>query len=280
MLRSLRIGNRWFEWGKRTYIVGILNITPDSFSDGGLYNRVDKALKYAESLIKAGADLLDIGGESTRPFSQPVALEEELSRVIPVIKAIREHFDIPISIDTYKAKVAQEALLAGANLVNDISALRFDPKMAEVVARYKVPIILMHMKGSPQTMQINPFYEDVIQEIKGFFLERIKLAEEAGIKRERIILDPGIGFGKRFEDNLRIISEIKAFFDLGYPVMLGPSRKSFLGQILDKPPRERDVGTMAVVALAAYKGVHLVRIHNVEMAIETIKVIQSIREVQ
>ncbi len=278
MLRPLRIGNYWFEWGKRTYIVGVLNVTPDSFSDGGLYNRVDKALKHAESLIEAGADLLDIGGESSRPFSKPVPVEEELSRVIPVIKAIRKHFDIPISVDTYKAKVAEEAILEGANLINDISALRFDPKMKEVVANHKVPVILMHMKGTPQTMQINPFYEDVIKEIKEFFFERIKVAEDAGIKREKIILDPGIGFGKRFEDNLRIIKEVNSFFELGYPIMLGPSRKSFLGQILNKEPRERDIGTMAVVALAAYKGVHLIRVHNVEMACDTIKVIQSIRE--
>lgn len=268
------------EWGKRTYIAGVLNITPDSFSDGGLYFGVDKALRQAERLIEAGADLLDIGGESTRPFSQPVPLEEELSRIIPVIKAIRERFDIPISVDTYKAKVAEEALSAGANLVNDISALRFDPKMAEVVARYQVPVILMHMKGTPQTMQIDPSYEDVIQEIKQFFEQRIEAAERAGIRREHILLDPGIGFGKRLEDNLKIIREVDAFFELGLPVMLGPSRKSFLGQILDKEARERDTGTMAVVALAAFQGVHLVRVHNVEMARDTIKVIQALKEVQ
>jgi dihydropteroate synthase len=280
MLKPLRVGNRWLEWGKRTYIVGVLNVTPDSFSDGGLYFGVDKALRQAERLIEAGADLLDIGGESTRPFSKPVPLEEELSRVIPVVKAIRERFDIPISVDTYKAKVAEEALFAGANLVNDISALRFDAKMAQVVAGHQVPVILMHMKGTPQTMQLDPSYEDVVQEIKDFFLERIEAAERAGIRRENIILDPGIGFGKRFEDNLKIIREIKAFLDLGFPVLLGPSRKSFLGQILEKEAQERDSGTMAVVALAAFQGVHLVRVHNVEMAYDTIKVIQALREVQ
>ncbi len=280
MLKPLKVGNCWFEWGKRTYIVGILNVTPDSFSDGGLYYRLEAALKQAERLIEAGADIIDIGGESTRPFSKPVPVEEELSRVIPVIEGIRKRFDIPISIDTYKAKVAKEALEAGAQIVNDISALRFDPQMSQVVAEYQAPVILMHMKGTPQTMQIDPSYEDVIGEIKDFLSRRAEEAQKAGIKREKIILDPGIGFGKRFEDNLKIINEIKAFFDLGYPVMLGPSRKSFLGQILDKEARERDVGTMAVVALAAYQGVHLVRVHNVEMAIDTIKVIQALKEVQ
>ncbi len=280
MLKPLKVGNYWFEWGKRTYIVGILNVTPDSFSDGGLYYHLEAALKQAERLIEAGADIIDIGGESTRPFSKPVPVEEELSRVIPVIEGIRKRFDIPISIDTYKAKVAKEALEAGAQIVNDISALRFDPQMSQVVAEYQAPVILMHMKGTPQTMQIDPSYEDVIGEIKDFLGRRVEEAQKAGIKREKIILDPGIGFGKRFEDNLKIIKEIKAFFDLGYPVMLGPSRKSFLGQILDKEARERDAGTMAVVALAAYQGVHLVRVHNVEMAVDTIKVIQALKEVQ
>ncbi len=280
MLKPLKVGNCWFEWGKRTYIVGILNVTPDSFSDGGLYYRLEAALKQAERLIEAGADIIDIGGESTRPFSKPVPVEEELSRVIPVIEGIRKRFDIPISIDTYKAKVAKEALEAGAQIVNDISALRFDPQMSQVVAEYQAPVILMHMKGTPQTMQIDPSYEDVIGEIKDFLSRRAEEAQKAGIKREKIILDPGIGFGKRIEDNLKIIKEIKAFFDLGYPVMLGPSRKSFLGQILDKEARERDAGTMAVVALAAYQGVHLVRVHNVEMAVDTIKVIQALKEVQ
>ncbi len=280
MLKPLKVGNCWFEWGNRTYIVGVLNVTPDSFSDGGLYYRLEAALKQAERLIEAGADIIDIGGESTRPFSKPVPVEEELSRVIPVIEAIRKRFDIPISIDTYKAKVAEEALLAGAQIVNDISALRFDPQMSQVVAAHQAPVILMHMKGTPQTMQIDPSYEDVIGEIKDFLAQRAAEAQKAGIKKEKIILDPGIGFGKRFEDNLKIIKEIKAFFDLGYPVMLGPSRKSFLGQILDKEARERDVGTMAVVALAAYQGVHLVRVHNVEMALDTIKVIQALKEVQ
>ncbi len=280
MLKPLKVGNYWLEWGKRTYIVGVLNVTPDSFSDGGLYYRLEAALKQAERLIEAGADIIDIGGESTRPFSKPVPAEEELSRVIPVIEAIRKRFDIPISIDTYKAKVAKEALEAGAQLINDISALRFDPQMSQVVAEYQAPVILMHMKGTPQTMQIDPSYEDVIGEIKDFLVRRAEEAQRAGIKKEKIILDPGIGFGKRFEDNLKIIKEIKAFFDLGYPIMLGPSRKSFLGQILDKEARERDTGTMAVVALAAYQGVHLIRVHNVEMAVDTIKVIQALKEVQ
>ncbi len=280
MLKPLQVGKYLFEWGKRPYIMGVLNVTPDSFSDGGLYFGVDQALRQAERLIEDGADILDIGGESTRPFSQPVPLEEELRRVVPVIEAIRKHFDIPLSVDTYKAKVAEEALFAGANLINDISALRFDPEMAKVVARHKAPVILMHMKGTPQTMQLDPHYEDVIAEIKTFFRARIEAAEKAGIPKDKIILDPGIGFGKRLEDNLRILRDIKDFFELGLPVLIGPSRKSFLGQILDKEARERDVGTMAVVAVCAYQGVHLVRVHNVSMAQDTLKVIQALKEVR
>ena len=281
MLKPLRLGKRLFEWGQRVYVAGILNVTPDSFSDGGLYQNLDRALFRVEEMLAAGVDLVDVGGESTRPFAQPVPLEEEKKRVIPVVKAIRARFDgLPISVDTYKAEVASEALEAGADLINDVSALRFDPLMAKVLAESDAPVILMHMKGTPQTMQVDPFYEDVIGEIKSFFEERVCFAESQGIKREKIILDPGLGFGKRFEDNLAILRHLEEFSSLGFPLLIGPSRKAFLGQILGKEAPERDVGTMAVVAYAALKGVDLVRVHNVEMAVDTLKVIQALKEVQ
>ena len=280
MLKPLSLGKRLFEWGKKVYVMGILNVTPDSFSDGGLYQRLDRALFRVEEMLREGVDIIDIGGESTRPFAQPVPLEEEKERVIPVVKAIKARFQVPISIDTYKAEVAEMALEAGADLINDISALRFDPEMAKVVAQSKAPVVLMHMKGTPQTMQIDPQYEDVIKEIKAFFEERISFAEAQGIEREKIILDPGLGFGKRFEDNLTILRHLEEFSSLGFPVLLGPSRKAFIGQILQKEARERDPGTMAVIAFAAMKGVDLVRVHNVEMAVDTLKVIRALKEVQ
>jgi len=259
--------------------MGILNVTPDSFSDGGQFYQKDAALRQAERLIREGADILDIGGESTRPFARPVPEDEELGRVIPVIEAIRQEFpEIPLSVDTYKARVAEEALLAGADLVNDVSALRFDPRMSEVIRKYRPPIILMHMKGTPQTMQIDPRYEDLLGEIKSFLKERAQKALSLGLSAEKIILDPGIGFGKRFEDNLRLIREVSVFRELGYPILLGPSRKSFLGEILGKEARQRDAGTAAVVAYGVLNKVDMMRVHNVEMCKDVIKVIESLME--
>ncbi len=281
MLPPLSLRGKLFEWGSRPYLVGVLNVTPDSFSDGGLYLSREAALKRAEELIEGGADIIDIGGESTRPFARPVPLEEELRRVVPVIEALRNRFpEIPISIDTYKARVAEEALSAGADLVNDISALRLDPEMVKVVAKHKAPIILMHMKGTPQTMQIDPTYDDVLREVKDFLEERVSFAEKNGIEKDKIILDPGIGFGKRFEDNLRIIKYVDYFKSLRRPLMLGPSRKSFLGQIVKKEAAERDPATMAVVAYAALKGVDLIRVHNVSMARDVILVMEALKEVR
>ncbi|AEH43962.1 dihydropteroate synthase [Thermodesulfatator indicus DSM 15286] len=280
MLKPLKVRNKVFEWGKKTYLVGVLNVTPDSFSDGGLYLNPKQALKRAEEMIEAGVDIIDIGGESTRPFAKPVPEEEEIKRTIPIIEAIRKYWDIPISIDTYKAGVAEKALKAGADVVNDISALRFDPRMAEVVAKNGVPVILMHMKGNPQTMQLDPYYEDVLSEISSFFEERVAFAEGAGIAREKIIIDPGLGFGKRFEDNLKIIKEIDFFKKYRLPILIGPSRKSFIGHIVNKEARERDAGTMATVAYLSLKKVDLIRVHNVAMARDVIKVIEAIREVR
>ena len=261
-------------------MVGILNVTPDSFSDGGLYTAPERALRRAEELVEAGADIIDVGGESTRPFAKPVPLEEELRRVIPAIELIRKHLDVPLSVDTYKAKVAEEALAAGADIVNDVSALRFDPEMAKVCARYRAPVVLMHMKGTPQTMQVDPHYEDVLAEIRAFFEERVSFAEKHGIDRNRIILDPGIGFGKRLEDNLKIVKHADYFRRLNLPVMLGPSRKSFLGQLTGKEAAERDAATAATVAYAVLKGVDLVRVHNVSFAKDAISVMEALKEVQ
>ncbi|QJA06922.1 dihydropteroate synthase [Thermosulfurimonas marina] len=277
MSGCLKIRGKTFYWGRRTYLMGILNVTPDSFSDGGLYYDLEAALRRAERLLAEGADILDVGGESTRPFAEPVPEEEELRRVIPVIEEIRRRFpEIPLSIDTYKARVAEEALSAGADLVNDVSALRFDPRMSEVIARRRPPVILMHMKGTPQTMQLDPTYEDLLGEIRAFLEERARLVESLGVPREGIILDPGIGFGKTFEHNLTLIRACKLFKEIGYPVLYGPSRKAFLGEILGKEARERDLGTAAVVAYLALQGADLVRVHNVGLCREVLKVLEAL----
>lgn len=275
---SMRIRGRDFSWGKKTYIMGILNVTPDSFSDGGYYVKPEAALRQAERLIEDGADILDIGGESTRPFAQPVPEEEELRRVIPVIEAVRRRFpEIPISVDTYKARVAEEALSAGADIINDVSALRFDPRMAEVIRRHRPPVVLMHMKGTPQTMQLDPRYEDLRGEIRDFLRERAEKVHALGVPREAIILDPGIGFGKTFAHNLELLKAVSFFRELGYPLLYGPSRKAFLGEILKKEPRERDLGTVAVVVYLALAGVDLVRVHNVAWCREALRVIEYLR---
>jgi len=263
--------------GERPLVMGVLNVTPDSFSDGGLYFTLDKAIGHAKALERAGADIIDVGGESSRPFSQPVPLEEELRRVIPVIKAIFAEIKIPISIDTYKAKVAQEAIEAGAKIVNDISALRFDKDMARVVADYKTPVVLMHMKGTPRDMQINPHYENVLQEVYDFLADRIDYALSQGINEGQIAVDPGIGFGKRLEDNLCLIKHLSFFKTLGKPLLVGPSRKSFIGQVLNiEIPAQRDIGTLGVVALATFLGIDIIRVHAVKEAKQVIKIVKAI----
>ncbi len=246
-------------------LMGIVNVTPDSFSDGGLFLSPQKAVCHAEELLLSGADIIDIGGESSRPFSEAVPLEEEMRRVIPVIKQVSIRMEALISIDTYKARVAEAAIKAGAKIVNDISALRFDKDMAKVVADYKVPVVLMHMKGTPKDMQLNPYYEDVLKEIYQFFEERIEFALKNGISEGQICLDPGIGFGKRLEDNLRILKHISYFKSLGFPILVGPSRKSFIGQILGiENPARRDIGTMGVIAYLVTQGVDIIRVHAVK----------------
>jgi dihydropteroate synthase len=269
-------GGHSLELGKRTCIMGVLNVTPDSFSDGGRYYIKERAIEQGVSLARDGADILDIGGESTRPYSDPVPEEEEIERVMPVIEGLRKEIGIPISIDTCKANVARQALNSGASIINDISALRFDDSMASVAFKSGVPVILMHMQGTPGNMQANPSYQSLIPEIMDFLKTVIERAITAGIKRDMIIIDPGIGFGKTYEHNLRIIRDLKQFSQLDLPVLLGTSRKSFIGRILGKDTDERDIGTMATVSAGIMNGAHIVRVHNVKMAVETAKVVDEI----
>ncbi|MGX9727917.1 MAG: dihydropteroate synthase [Candidatus Electronema sp. VV] len=249
---------------KKPQLMGILNVTPDSFSDGGSFFDAQSILQQAERLLAEGADIIDIGGESTRPFAQPVAEEEELRRVIPAIEAVRSlSAEIPISIDTTKAAVARAALAAGATILNDISALRHDPAMIDTARSFDGPVIIMHMQGRPGDMQLDPQYADVVTEIRAFFQERTAWMEMQGIRRERIILDPGIGFGKTLEHNLAILRNIGAFKSLGFPVLIGHSRKSFLGKLLGLLTEERDWATALVSALCARQEADMLRVHDV-----------------
>ncbi|MBW1996952.1 MAG: dihydropteroate synthase [Deltaproteobacteria bacterium] len=261
---------------RKTQVMGILNVTPDSFSDGGLFYDRDRAVEHGLQMTQEGADIIDVGGESARPYSEQISVDVELERVIPVIEVLSKEIAIPISIDTVRAEVAREALKAGASMVNDISALRFDPDMSTVVAEAQVPVILMHMKGTPANMQENPTYEELIPEIKAFLREAMDRALEKGIREENIILDPGIGFGKTFDNNLQIIKDLREFTTLRRPILLGTSRKSFLGHILGKGPSERDVGTMATISAGVMNGASIVRVHDVKSAVETVRVTDAI----
>ena len=250
---------------KRTLVMGIVNVTPDSFSDGGKYYAPITAIDFAFKLIDEGADIIDIGGESTRPGADKVSCSEELTRVIPVIEGIRSNNNkILISIDTTKAMVAKEAVEAGANIINDVSGLSFDNQMPETIAQLKAPVIIMHMKGNPSDMQENPKYKDVIDEIITYFKEKINIAINSGIEREMIILDPGIGFGKTVEHNFKILSELNRFNKLELPLLIGPSRKSFIGLTLNLPPEDRLDGTAATVAVGVNNGARIVRVHDVK----------------
>ena len=261
----------------RPLIMGILNVTPDSFADHGRHFDHAAALDHARRLVAAGADILDVGGESTRPFAEPVPLEEELRRVIPVIAALAPEIPIPISIDTYKASVARAALDAGAAIINDISALRFDPALAPLAAAARVPVVLMHMQGTPRDMQQDPRYHDLMGEITAFFRERLEFAVGQGIPRELIILDPGLGFGKTQEHNLEVIRRLAEFQELGCPLLLGPSRKAFIGHLTGQPAGpERDVGTLAALAASVQRGAKIVRTHNVAYARQFFSVWEAI----
>ena len=264
---------------EKTYIMGILNVTPDSFSDGGKYFSNDKALKRTEEMIKEGADFIDVGGESTRPGSQRVSLDEELKRVIPVIEAISKEFpDIPISIDTYKSKVAKEAIDAGAWIVNDISGLNFDENMKNVVINEKVPVIIMHIKGTPENMQKNPQYDNLINEIFSYLKRSIDIIDQNNGDPQNIILDPGIGFGKTFDHNLEIINRLPEFKSFGLPILIGASRKSFIGAILNKDnPVERVTGSLSIAAISSIKGAKILRVHDVKETFEVLKVADAVK---
>ena len=268
----LKIGDKNFELGKKTIIMGILNITPDSFSDGGEFYSFEDAVKHAILMEKEGADIIDIGGESTRPGANTVSLDEEHNRVIPVVEELVKKIKIPISVDTYKSKIAKMALDVGAAMVNDVTALRGDENLAKIVADFNVPICLMHMKGMPKNMQVNPTYDDVLNEIHDFLKKRTKYALSCGIKKENVIIDPGIGFGKRtgkgIEDNCEIISRLSELKSLGFPIMIGASRKTFIGNICGKtnplPVNERLEGSLASAGIAACNGADIVRVHDVK----------------
>ncbi|MBU8911065.1 MAG: dihydropteroate synthase [Desulfobacterales bacterium] len=273
------------ELGPKTCIMGILNVTPDSFSDGGKFNTFETAVSQGIKLVNDGAHILDIGGESTRPFATPVSEQEELDRVIPVIENLSKQIAVPISIDTVKSAVAKEALNAGAAIINDISAFEKDPAMADLAAQRDVPVVLMHMKGTPETMQVKPDYDDLMLEITNYFESRVTYAMEKGIQKNRIILDPGIGFGKTVEHNLVIINQLEKITALGFPVLMGPSRKSFIQNILSENSRtpvgpdsiKAEDGSLAAVAASILKGAHIVRVHDVEKVNSFTLIIDSIR---
>ena len=278
---KLSWGNYCLDFSRKTYIMGILNVTPDSFSDNGLYFDKTKAVKRALQMAEEGADIIDIGGESTRPGSEPLAIEEELRRTIPVIEALSKEIDVPLSIDTYKSGVAKKALDAGAAMVNDISGLRFDPSMPKVVAEYKVPVVVMHIKGAPKDMQKNPVYEALMPEIMDSLRESIRFAMESGVPEDKIIIDPGIGFGKTPENNLEIIHNLQGLTLLEKPVLIGPSRKAFIGKVLgDVPPTARLEGTAAAVAVSIMNGANIIRVHDVKEMARVAKVADAIKRMR
>ena len=263
------IGGKSFETTGHTYVMGILNVTPDSFSDGGKWNSVDAALKHAEDMIRDGADILDIGGESTRPGYTLLPDEEEISRVVPVIEAVKKNFDIPVSVDTYKSAVAHAALQAGADLVNDVWGLKYDRKVADLIAQYKVPCCLMHNR---EKAEYNNFLDEFCEDMRGC----LAIAKEAGIADDQIILDPGVGFGKNYEHNLTIIHHLERLCDMGYPVLLATSRKSCIGQALDLPTDQRVEGTMVTTVMGVLKGAAFVRVHDVKENLRAIRMTQAI----
>ena len=257
----------------RPHVMGILNVTPDSFSDGGKFNSLDNALLQAERMIQAGVSIIDIGGESTRPGAPEVSLEEELSRVIPTIKAIRAKFDVWISIDTSKPEVMREAVEAGADLINDVRALQ-EPGALEAAADANVPVCLMHMKGQPRTMQSTPNYDDVLKDVEDFLTERVESCEAVGISKEQLILDPGFGFGKTIEHNYHLLTHLEKFHSLGLPILAGMSRKSMIYKLLDKVPADCMVASVTCATIAAMKGAQIIRVHDVEDTLEAMKIIE------
>lgn len=277
----MKIGTKEFDTVNKTYVCGILNVTPDSFSDGGKFNQMDKALKHVEEMLTEGMDIVDIGGESTRPGYTLLTDEEEIERVVPVIEAVKKNFDVPISLDTYKAKVAQAGIEAGADLINDIWGLRYEKEwngktddrcfsqMAEVIAKAGIPCCLMHNRKEPD-------YSDYMQDVKADLLETIAVAKRAGIAGEKIILDPGVGFGKNYENNLEIINSLEQIKELGYPLLLGTSRKSVIGLTLDLPAAERVEGTLVTTVFGVLKGCAFVRVHDIKENVRAIKMAEAI----
>lgn len=274
---SLTLRDTVFDWGNHTYVMGILNITPDSFSDGGLFYHREKAMQQAHFLIQSGADILDIGGQSTRPGAEMISLAEELDRTIPLIQALRQVSQIPISIDTTRSEVARAAIAAGADLVNDVSGGTFDERMLTTVKELEVPIVLMHLRGTPKTMQQFTDYGDLTQEICEFLTEQVDEALALGIPTEHIILDPGIGFAKTAEQSVALLRDLSVFRSLGFPVLVGPSRKSFIGHILQEPdPQKREWGTAAACCGAIAQGADIVRVHDVAEMVQVCRVMDAI----
>jgi len=279
-IRQWKLARRALPYGERTLVMGVLNVTPDSFSDGGQFSSFDQAIAHAEQMINEGADVIDIGGESTRPGSEFVSVEEELRRVIPIIERLVSKASIPISIDTTKAPVARAALAAGAEIVNDISALRFDASLADEVARAKAGLVLMHSRGTPKTMQQLPPAEDIMSEVIDGLRESIAIAQQHGVAPQSIVVDPGIGFGKTADQNVELIAKLdqltREFTD--FPIMIGTSRKSFIGKLLDGAPADQRLyGTIASITASVLKGAHILRVHDVRAAVEALKVADAVR---
>lgn len=279
---SLSFKGHHLKLGTNTCVMGILNVTPDSFSDGGRFFKASQAIDQAHKMVEQGADIIDIGGESTRPFSEAVPAEEEIRRVVPVIRELAKTIPVPISIDTNKAIVAEQAIEAGASIVNDVSAMEMDPDMARVVADNKVPVILMHMLGLPKTMQVNPHYDDVVSEIIVYLENVIRKAEERGIPKSMIIADPGIGFGKTIEHNFRLLKHLQEFKCLNVPILVGSSRKAFIRKTLGEAEgkdisREIEIGTQATVSASVIGGAHIVRVHDVASTVATVKILDAMK---
>lgn len=271
MEKIMKIGNRNFLLGSRLFIMGILNVTPDSFSDGGRYNTVEAALSHGEKLVREGADILDIGGESTRPGHQAVTSGEEIERIIPVIRALKKSFDVPISVDTYKSQVAEEAVKAGADMINDVWGFRYDGKMADVAGKYQIPVCLMHNRQEPA------YHYNILEEVFKDLKESVRLGQQAGVLTSQMILDPGIGFGKTYEMNLYLLNHLKDFKELGFPLLLGTSRKSVIGKTLLLPEEEREEGTLATTLQACMCGWDFVRVHDVEKNKRAITMAEAIK---
>lgn len=275
----LLIGNKSFDLGKRTLIMGILNVTPDSFYDGGKYMNPDTAVRHAHDMVENGADIIDVGGESTRPGSKRVSAEEELLKVIPIIKRLREEVNVPISIDTYKSEVARAALDSGADIVNDISGLKFDESISEVAGEFNCALVISHIRGTPEDMQENIHYENLISEIRDSLKDSIIKAENSGVNPRRIIIDPGIGFGKGIKENLLILKRLSEFKTLEKPLMIGTSRKSFIGSLLSVEKEDRLEGTLATVCAAVLNGADIVRVHDVKEVFRAVRIIDAIKSV-